>query len=64
MLLLDENTPCRVWPLGRGLEVYNNHKDGLVRSAKGQTKLSVLVKPVNKTVLFETAEVDDQGVDS
>ena len=44
--------------------MYHNRKDGLVRSAKVQTKLSVLVRPVDKIVLLETAEVDDQGVDS
>ena len=43
VLLLDENTPRCTWPLGRVLEVYRNSKDGLVRSAKVKTKMSVLV---------------------
>ena len=41
VLLLDENTPHSIWPLGRVLEVYHNRKDGLVHSANVQTKLSV-----------------------
>ena len=48
MLLLDENTPRSVWPLGRVLKVYHNRKDGLVRSAEVQTKLSVLLRPVDR----------------
>ena len=57
MLLLDENTPRSTWPLGRVLEVYHNSKDGLIRSAKVKTKMSVLVLPINKIVLLEAAEM-------
>ena len=43
VLLLDKNTPHSVWPLGRVLEVYSNRKDGLVRSAKVKTRMSMYV---------------------
>ena len=39
VLLLDENTPRSIWPLGRAIEVYNNAKDGWVRSAKIATSV-------------------------
>ena len=57
VLLLGENTPRSFWPLARVLEVYSNRKDGLVRSAKVKTKTSVLVRPVDKIVLLEAAEM-------
>lgn len=57
VLLLDENLPRSVWPLGRVLEVYYNRKDGLVRSAKVKTRTSELVRPIDKIVLLETAEI-------
>ncbi|XP_068738205.1 uncharacterized protein, partial [Montipora capricornis] len=57
VLLLDENLPRSVWPLGRVLEVYPNRKDGLVRSAKVKTRTSELVRPIDKIVLLETAEI-------
>lgn len=60
VLLLDENLPRSVWPLGRVLEVYHNQKDGLVRSAKIKTRTSELVRPIDKIVLLETAEFADK----
>ena len=57
VLLLDEKTPRSSWPLGRVLEVYSNRKDGLVRSAKVKTRMSELVRPVDKIVLLEAAEM-------
>ena len=57
VLLLDENQPRSVWPLGRVLEVYHNRRDGLVRSAKVKTRTSELVRPIDKIVLLETAEI-------
>ena len=39
VLLLDKNTPHSIWPLGRATEVYNNGKDGWVRSAKFATSV-------------------------
>ncbi|XP_022801248.1 uncharacterized protein LOC111338948 [Stylophora pistillata] len=56
VLLLDENLPRSVWPLGRVLEVYHNQKDGLVHSAKIKTRTCELVRPIDKIVLLETAE--------
>ena len=57
VLLLDENLPRSVWPLGRVLKVYHNRKDGLVRSAKVKTRTSELMRPIDKIVLLETAEI-------
>ena len=57
VLLLDEKTPRIFWPLGRVLEVYSNRKDGLVRSAKVKRRMSELVRPVDKIVLLEAAEI-------
>ena len=57
VLLLGENMPRSLWPLARVLEVYSNRKDGLVRSAKVKTRTSVLVRPVDKVVLFEAAQI-------
>ena len=56
VLLLDENITRSTWPLARVLEVHSNRKDGLVRAAKVKTKLSVLVRPIHKIVLLESAE--------
>ena len=55
VLLLDENTPRSVWPLGRVLEVYSNQRDGLVRSAKVKTRSTELVRPIDKIVLLESS---------
>ena len=62
VLLLDENTPRSIWPLGRVLEVYRNHSAtaALVRSAKVKTRTSELVRSINKIVLLETADRDDK----
>ena len=55
VLVLDDKTPRSCWPLGRIMEVYTNREDGLVRSVKLKTNTSVLVRPINKIVLLETA---------
>ena len=55
VLVLDEKTPRGSWPLGRVVEVHTNSKDGLVRSAKIRTATTVLVRPITKLVLLETA---------
>ena len=57
VLLLDEKIPCSSWTLGRVLEVYSNRKDGLVCSAKVKTRMSELVRHVDKIVLLEAAEM-------
>ena len=58
VLLLDENTPHSIWPLGRVTEVYSNHRDGLVRSAKVKTRSMELVRPVGKISLLESSAED------
>lgn len=55
VLLLDENTPRSIWPLGRVLEVFSNQRDGLVRSAKVKTRSTELVRPIDKIVLLESS---------
>ena len=55
VLVLDEKTPRSSWPLGRILEVHANSKDGLVRSVKIKTATAMLVRPITKIVLLETA---------
>ena len=60
VLLLDENTPRSVWPLGRVLGVYRNKRDGLVRSAKVKTRTTELVRPIDKIVLLESAEMSNK----
>ncbi|KAK3727377.1 hypothetical protein QZH41_006033 [Actinostola sp. cb2023] len=57
VLVLDENSPRCSWPLGRILEVYNNRRDGLVRSVKLKTRTTILVRPIDKIVLLEAATV-------
>ena len=61
LLLPNENTPCRTWPLARLLEVHSNCKDGLVHSAEVKTNMSVLVQPVDMIVLLEAAEMTSKG---
>ena len=60
VLLLDENTPHSVWLLGRVLEVNSNRKDGLLCSAKVKTRMSVYVRPVDKIVLLEAADMTNK----
>ena len=60
-LLLDENTPRSVWPLGRVIEVYSNCADGLVRAAKVKTRSTELVRPVDKIILLESSAEDAIG---
>ena len=55
VLVLDDRVPRCSWPLGRILEVYQNKRDGMVRSAKVKTNTSVLVLPIDKIVLLEAA---------
>ena len=58
VLLLDENTPRSIWPLGRVIEVYSNRGGRLVRSAKVKTRSTELVRPVDKIVLLESSAED------
>ena len=57
VLVLDDKKPRNSWPLGRILEVYTNTRDGLVRSVKLKTSTSELIRPINKIVLLEAADV-------
>ena len=52
VLILSENMPRGVWPMGLVEEVHEG-SDGLVRSAKIRTKSSQLTRPVTKLVLLE-----------
>jgi len=52
VLIVEENMPRGVWPLGVVTEAYRS-KDGLVRSVKLRTKSTCLVRPVTKVVLLE-----------
>ena len=48
VLLKDEDTPRNVWPLGRVIDAYPSHADGLVRSALVRTRANhELKRPVN-----------------
>lgn len=55
VLIMDENTPRGVWPMGIVCGV-NHSRDGLVRSVKVRTKATVLVRPVTKVVGLEGCE--------
>lgn len=57
VLVHDDKKPRNSWPLGRILEVFANSRDGLVRSVKLRTSTSELVRPINKIVLLELADV-------
>ena len=52
VLLMDENTPRNIWPLGLVVDVTLG-RDGLVRSVKVKTKSTYLVRPITKVVLLE-----------
>ena len=53
VLVVDENSPRNLWPLGRIQEVKPNKGDGLVRRVALKTKTSVLERPINKIILLE-----------
>jgi len=59
VLLVDENTPRSLWPLGIITEV-SLSKDELVRSVKVKTRSSVFVRPITKVVKIEGSSFDDQ----
>jgi hypothetical protein len=52
VLIVDENTPRNLWPLGIVDEVKFG-RDSLVRSVRVRTRSTVLVRPVTKIVLLE-----------
>ena len=51
-LIMEENTPRNVWPLGVITQVKEG-RDGIVRSVCIRTKATTLVRPVTKVVLLE-----------
>ena len=55
VLMVDENTPRSLWPLGRVMETYPG-RDGLVRAVQVKTARSVLVRPVDKLCLLESVD--------
>ena len=52
VLMLDENTPRSVWPLGLVIST-NVGRDGLIRSVRLKTKSSEFVRPITKLVFLE-----------
>jgi hypothetical protein len=52
VLLVEENTPRFLWPLGLVVEVKQG-RDGLVRTVKVKTRSTVLVRPISKLVMLE-----------
>ena len=55
VLIVDEQTPRGVWPMGI-IEDVKTSNDGLVRSAKIRTKSSSFVRPITKLVLLECSD--------
>ena len=54
VLIRDENTPRKNWPLGRIIQTFPR-KDGLVRAARVKTSWSIPTRPVTKLCLLEPA---------
>ena len=52
VLLLEENTPRYLWPLGLVVEVKKG-RDGLVRTVKVKTRSTILIRPLSKVVKIE-----------
>ena len=51
-MIVDENTPRNIWPLGLVVEVKHG-RDGLVRTVHIKTRSTTLVRPITKIVLLE-----------
>jgi len=54
VLIMDENTPWKNWPLRRIIQTFPG-KDGLVRAARVKTSWSILTRSVTKLCLLESA---------
>ena len=52
VLILDEQKPRSLWPLGRILEAIKG-RDGLVRTVRIKTGQTVLTRPITKVVFLE-----------
>ena len=57
VLVMNENTPRKFWPLARVTRTFPGH-DGLVRSAEVKTPWNILTRPVNKLCLLEGVNED------
>jgi len=55
VLIQDENSPRKAWPLGRVIETKVS-ADGLVRLATVKTRWTTLTRPIHKLVLLEGCE--------
>ena len=55
VLIVDEDVYHGKWPLGKVVDVFRG-KDGRVRSAKVQTSLTFLTRPVTKSCFLEGQE--------
>ena len=55
VLIMDENVPRGVWPLGLVTQT-NVGRDGLVRSARLRIKSTTLVRPISKLVFLEGSQ--------
>ena len=53
MLLIDENTPRSLWPLGLVVSVNTGRDNFLLRSVRVKTRSTELVRPITKLVLLE-----------
>ena len=61
VLMLNENTPRSVWPLGLVIST-NVGRDGLIRSVCLKTKSSEFVRPITKLVFSEVFGPDAVGL--
>ena len=52
VLIMHENTPRRLWPLGL-VVLCQEGRDGMVRSARVKTQSTELVRPISKLILLE-----------
>ena len=52
VLIVDEDVYYGKWPIGKVIDVFRG-KDTRVRSAKVQTSLTFLTRPVTKSCFFE-----------
>ena len=52
VLLLDESSPCNVWPIGRVIQVIPDSQ-GLVRRATIKTTKGIFDRPIHKLCLLE-----------
>ena len=52
VLILDENTPRQLWPMGLVTEVIHG-RDGIVRSVRIRTKAREFVRPITKVIDLE-----------